>query len=109
MVLLRALCGGWHRPELAGWDDRRLLEAVRAELRLTLGIEAAPAFVPIVRWPRALPPYHLGPPGRVGRLGQRSPNHPRAFPGGNWYRGVALNDCTKQGEILAKQVIGYLS
>src|SRR3712207_7659290 len=33
-VLLRALCGGWHRPEVVGWDDARLLAAVRAELRL---------------------------------------------------------------------------
>src|SRR5262249_57938046 len=60
MVLLRAMCGGWHRPEMAGWDDARLLEAVRAELRLALGIEAAPSFIHVVRWPRAIPQYHLG-------------------------------------------------
>src|SRR5256886_4625677 len=33
MVLLRAMCGGWHRAEVAGWDDERLLRAVRAELQ----------------------------------------------------------------------------
>src|SRR5207249_9981803 len=42
LVLLRALCGGWNRAEVPGWSDERLLEAVRTELRLSLGIRAAP-------------------------------------------------------------------
>jgi protoporphyrinogen/coproporphyrinogen III oxidase len=108
MVLLRALCGGWHRAEIAGWDDARLLEAVRAELRLALGIEAGPSFVHLVRWPRAIPQYHLGHLERVARIEERTRRHPGLFLGGNSYRGVALNDCTEQGEVLAKQVIGYL-
>ncbi len=33
MVLLRAMCGGWHRAEMVGWDDERLLTAVRCELQ----------------------------------------------------------------------------
>src|SRR5205807_3902486 len=32
-VLLRALCGGWNRPEIVDWDDDRLLAAVRGEMR----------------------------------------------------------------------------
>src|SRR5262249_14637657 len=48
MVLLRVLCGGWHRPEIVGWDDDRLLAAVRAELRLALGIPAPPGVHPII-------------------------------------------------------------
>ena len=54
------MCGGWHRAEVVGWDDDRLLAAVRAELRLALGITAAPIFHHIVRWDRAIPQYHLG-------------------------------------------------
>src|SRR5207248_9393644 len=37
-VLLRTLCGGWHRGDVVGWDDARLLEALRAELRLAMKI-----------------------------------------------------------------------
>src|SRR5262249_9573217 len=57
-VLLRAMCGGWHRPEVVDWDDGRLLEAVRGELRSALGIAAEPAFHHVVRWDRAIPQYH---------------------------------------------------
>src|SRR5256885_12419665 len=48
MVLLRAICGGWHRADVVGWDDHRLFRAVRAHLELALGIRAEPAFRHIV-------------------------------------------------------------
>ncbi len=108
MVLLRALAGGWHRPEVVAWDDARLLAAVRAELRLALGITAPPGFVEIVRWEKAIPQYHLGHLDRVARIEERAARHPGLFLGGNSYRGVALNDCTEQAEVLAGRVARYL-
>src|SRR5207253_6022899 len=57
MVLLRAMCGGWHRPEVVDWDDARLLAAVRADLRAALGIAAEPTFHQVIRWDRAIPQY----------------------------------------------------
>ncbi len=107
-VLLRALAGGWHRPDVAGWDDARLLDATRAELRLAMGITAPPIFRHIVRWDRAIPQYHLGHLKRVAWIQQRVTQHPGLYLGGNAYLGVALNDCTEQGEVLAKLVGEYL-
>src|SRR5256885_14685359 len=52
-VLLRALAGGWHRPEVVDWDDARLLGAARAELRLALGVAAEPVFDHVRRRGRA--------------------------------------------------------
>src|SRR6185436_10266756 len=43
-VLLRAMCGGWHRADMVSWDDERLLQAVRGELQQAMGITAAPMF-----------------------------------------------------------------
>ncbi|HZT81198.1 MAG TPA: protoporphyrinogen oxidase, partial [Gemmataceae bacterium] len=103
-VLLRAMCGGWNRPEVAAWDDARLLEAVAADLRQALGITAAPVFHRIIRWERAIPQYHLGHLERVAWIGQRAARHPGLFLGGNGYRGVALNDCTEQAALLAGQL-----
>lgn len=108
LVLLRALCGGWHRAEVAGWSDDRLLAAVRAELKLAMGISAEPIFHHIVRWDRAIPQYHLGHLERVEWIEQRIGTHPGLFLGGNAYHGVALNDCTEQAEVLAAKVAGYL-
>ncbi len=108
VVLLRALCGGWQRPEVVDWDEPRLLEAVRGELRLALGITAAPIFHRIVRWDRAIPQYHLGHLERLARLEVRLRPHPGLLLGGNAYRGVALNDCTEQGSVLAGRLARYL-
>jgi oxygen-dependent protoporphyrinogen oxidase len=107
-VLLRALCGGWHRPEIVDWEDARLLEAVRLELRLAMGIEAAPVFDHIVRWDRAIPQYHLGHLERVADIEARVSRHPGLFLTGNAYHGVALNDCTEQADVLSGRVARYL-
>jgi oxygen-dependent protoporphyrinogen oxidase len=108
LVLLRAMCGGWHRPEVVDWDDARLFGAVRSELRLALGIDGEPVFRHLVRWDRAIPQYHVGHLERVARIEDRARAYPGLFLGGNAYRGVALNDCTEQGLVLARRVAGYL-
>jgi oxygen-dependent protoporphyrinogen oxidase len=108
-VLLRAMCGGWHRPEVVGWDDDRLLAAVRDDLRQAMGIVQPPIFHTIVRWDRAIPQYHLGHLERVARIEERAGRHPGLFLAGNAYHGVALNDCTEQAEILAQRVRDFFS
>src|SRR5207248_733689 len=109
MVLLRVMCGGWNRPEIVDWDEAQLLQAVRSELRLAMGIEAAPVFHHIVRWDRAIPQYHLGHLERVAWIEQRAGRYQGLFLGGNAYHGVALNDCTEQAEILARQISQFLT
>jgi oxygen-dependent protoporphyrinogen oxidase len=108
MVLWRALCGGWNRPEMFDWDDGRLVAAVRAELRIAQNVEAAPVFVHIVRWPRAIPQYVVGHLERVAWIEERVKKHRGLFLGGNAYHGVAMNDCTEQGELLANRIEEFL-
>jgi oxygen-dependent protoporphyrinogen oxidase len=109
LVLLRAMCGGWNRPDIVGWNDGRLLEAVRAELRLAMGITEAPIFHHIIRWDRAIPQYHLGHLERVAWIEERCTRYPGLFLGGNAYHGIAVNDCTFQAEVLAHRVSQYLN
>ncbi|MBM3993620.1 MAG: protoporphyrinogen oxidase [Planctomycetes bacterium] len=103
-VLVRAMAGGWNRPEIVDWDDDRLLTAVRAELRLAMGIESPPIFHKIIRWDRAIPQYQIGHLDRLSGIDARLATHPGLYLGGNAYRGVALNDCTEQGELLAARI-----
>jgi oxygen-dependent protoporphyrinogen oxidase len=107
-VLLRAMAGGWNRPAVVGWEDARLLEAARAELRLALGVRAAPVFHQIIRWDRAIPQYHVGHLQRVAVIEERAGRHPGLFLAGNAYHGVALNDCTEQAAILAGRIGRHL-
>jgi oxygen-dependent protoporphyrinogen oxidase len=103
-VLLRAMAGGWRRSDIVDWDDARLLQAMRAELKLAMHIDAEPVFHKIVRWDRAIPQYHLGHLARVADIDSRLAQHPGLFLGGNAYRGVSLNDCTEQADAIAQRV-----
>lgn len=107
-VLLRALCGGWQRPESMTWEDDRLSLVARRELRFALGIGRPPMFMHICRWDPAIPQYTLGHLQRVAEIEQRARRWPGLFLGGNAYHGVALNDCTEQAEHLARQVASFL-
>ena len=86
-----------------------MLEAVRAELKLAQGIEAAPLFHRIVRWDRAIPQYQLGHLERLAWIETRLNQHRGLFLGGNAYHGVALNDCTEQAEVLANRIACFLA
>jgi oxygen-dependent protoporphyrinogen oxidase len=107
-VLLRAMCGGWHRADVVGWDDEHLLRAMRAELQLAMGIAAEPIFHHITRWDRAIPQYHLGHLERVAAIERRAAQHPGLFVTGNAYHGVAMNDCTEHAAEVARNVARYL-
>jgi oxygen-dependent protoporphyrinogen oxidase len=108
LVLLRALCGGWNRPDILDWDEPRLLQAVRDELAQTMGVQGEPVFHQIVRWPRAIPQYHLGHLDRVAWIDKRCQQHAGLYLGGNAYRGVALNDCVEQSNLLAESLARHL-
>lgn len=104
MVLLRVIAGGWHRQDVVAWDDDQLLAAVRAQFRQALRIEAAPVFHHVVRWPKAIPQYHLGHLERVAQIEACVAQYPGLFVTGNAFHGVSLNDCTEQAEKVADRV-----
>jgi len=108
-VLLRAIAGGWHRRDIVDWDDARLLESVRLHYRQALGVEAGPVFHRIIRWPAAIPQYHLGHLQRVLRIEERVRMHPGLIITGNAFHGVALNDCTEQAALISQRVAARLA
>ena len=103
------MSGGWHRADILDWDDPRLLQALRAELKLAMNIAAQPIFHKIIRWDKAIPQYHLGHLQRVAGIQTRLCHHPGLFLGGNAYHGVALNDCTEQAEVIARRIQKFLT
>ena len=108
-VLLRAMSGGWNRADIVEWDDARLLQALRAELKLAMNISAEPIFHKIIRWDKAIPQYHLGHLERVAGIERQLALHPGLYLGGNSYRGVAVNDCTEQGGVIAERTFQYFT
>ncbi len=104
MTLWRVLCGGRSRPEMIDWSDERLLHAVKAELKVAMGVSDNPIFHRIIRWPKAIPQYALGHLERLKRIENHLSSHFGLYLGGNAFHGVGLNDCTEQAGILAERV-----
>lgn len=100
----RALVGGPKQASLLDLDDRALEKVVLAELKTVGGWEIAPEITKIIRWKRAIPQYTLGHAELVRKIEARVMKIPGLILGGSTFRGVAINDCVEQAEILADRV-----
>jgi len=103
-VLWRALCGGVKRADVALLPDDELTRKVHTEMIAAMGVLAPPSFTQIVRWPQAIPQYEVGHLTRIARIDTQLLQHRGLFLGGNSYRGVAMNDCCEQAEIIAERL-----
>lgn len=101
MALLRAFFGGG----LAGREDAELEAAARADLKIYLGITAAPLWTELRRWPRAMPHYAIGHLDRVAAIRQRVEATPGLALAGNAFSGVGIPDCIHTGEQAAESIV----
>jgi len=107
-VLLRAFVGGALQPATFELDDERMTEAVRRDLRDLLGVERAPLFTRVERWPRSMPQYHLGHLARVARVRASLRRLPALRLCGNAYEGAGVPDCIRGGEEAADELAASL-
>ncbi|MBI5016742.1 MAG: protoporphyrinogen oxidase [Deltaproteobacteria bacterium] len=107
-ALLTQIVGGARNPELLALADDELLRVVQDEMRVTLGIEARPAYAKVVRWRRAIPQYLVGHGERLRRIEGRVSALGGLFLGGNAYYGIGINDCTTHAAAVAPKVVTAL-
>ena len=79
-----------------------MTSAVRRDLKDLLGIEAAPLFSHVEKWPRSMAQYHLGHRERVGRIGARLGRLHTLELCGNAFEGAGVPDCVRGGEEAAR-------
>lgn len=103
-VLLTAFVGGARQPELALLEDAKLESLVRDDLAALLGVEGAPVFRRIIRWPRAIPQYNLGHGEIINKLEKLEAGHPGLHFVGNYRGGIAAGQCIRNGLRLAEQI-----
>jgi len=107
-ALLRVMIGGATDPGAVDLDDPALLSVVRADLRRTMGLSLAPAFVHIVRHWRGIPQYTTGHTARIERIEAALDAYPGLFLAGNAYHGVSINACVEAAQRVAARVAGHL-
>ncbi|MFZ0698642.1 MAG: FAD-dependent oxidoreductase [Thermoplasmata archaeon] len=83
----------------AEWSSR-----AREGLRVTMGIQAAPAYTMVFRHPRCLAWYSVGHAQRVGRVRQILRKWPRIELIGSSYDGVGIPDAIRSGRQAARRI-----
>ncbi|MDT5296641.1 MAG: protoporphyrinogen/coproporphyrinogen oxidase [Acidobacteriota bacterium] len=104
-ALLRAFVGGALQPDMFDLEQDSMVEAVRRDLRDLLGIEAAPLFAHVEKWPRSMAQYHLGHTARLARIASLLQHFPTLRLCGNAYDGAGLPDCIRGGESAAESLL----
>jgi len=108
-MLVRCYVGGVGREAILQLDDDQLVARVRAELSAISGITAAPAYVEVNRWWKAMPQYTLGHIDRLTQLEAALSRYPGLVVTGAGYRGVGIPDCIRDGALAAGRVMRFLS
>jgi oxygen-dependent protoporphyrinogen oxidase len=100
MVVLRCFLGGDAMP----LSDEAIVAAARAELRGIMGLEAAPVFHNIARWPNSMAQYAVGHEKRVARIEELVQGIPGLHLAGNAYHGIGIPDCVRMGQKAATNI-----
>ena len=108
-ALLRVMIGGAADPGAVQLDNGPLVTRVRADLERTMGLRIAPEFVRVVRHWRGIPQYTVGHAARLARVETALAEYPGLFLGGNSYRGVSVNACIEDGQLIAARVASHLA
>jgi protoporphyrinogen/coproporphyrinogen III oxidase len=99
-ALVRCFLGGTGDEQILSAPDEEVISIVRTELEQILKVSAAPDFVKIHRWRKAMAQYNVGHLERLARI--ESLQLPGVFLAGNGYRGIGVPDCVRSGQEAAE-------
>lgn len=108
-VLIRCYVGGVGREAILQLNDDQLIAKIRADLAALCGIKAAPMYVEVNRWWKAMPQYTIGHLDRLTQLDAALSRYGGLVLTGAGYRGVGIPDCIRDGAVAAEKVVRHLS
>ena len=103
--ILRLIIGGQRNPELVDQDRAGLIGNALDGVRMTMGVTKDPDVTYVKRWPRGIPSYAPGHIQRVKAIFDRMAEHRGLYLNSNAYRGIAMNDCVRNGRELAARIV----
>jgi oxygen-dependent protoporphyrinogen oxidase len=101
---LRVMIGGLRNPELALQDEAGLFATARRGLAQLMQLDAEPDVSFSCRWDRGIPNYPPGHLANVEAICALVDDHAGLYLGGNAYRGIAMNDCMRNGRELGERI-----
>ena len=103
-VFTRNMVGGWRNASSAALDEEVLEAVVLEMLEKAVGGRGRVHFRRCVRHPQAIPLYLVGHGKRLAAIEERLTRLPGIYLTGNAFRGVALNDCTREALRIARTI-----
>ncbi len=103
-VFTRNMVGGWRNDWAVSEEEDDLEGIVSDMLDRALGSRGKVRFRSCIRHPQAIPLYFLGHARRLEAIEDRLARFPGVYLTGNAYRGIALNDCTREALRVARRV-----
>ncbi len=107
--LATVMIGGAHDPAAVELGDAELTAIILSDLATTMGIEARPYFVRVIRHRLGIPQYTMGHSERLARIGSILEQHPGLWLSGNSYHGISVNACIEEAPEIAESVLGFLT
>ena len=104
--ILRCFIGGALSPEAIKRTDEELIGIACEESRRLVGLKGEPEFTRVIRWPNAMPQYHLGHLDRVAAIESATHKIAGLELAGNSYRGVGIPACIVSGFTAARRLLG---
>jgi oxygen-dependent protoporphyrinogen oxidase len=104
-VLLTSYLGGARAPQVADWDNERILDEVLRTLRPLMDIKSDPEMVRIDRHREALPLYHGAYQARMQAITNRLQYIPGLHLEANYRGGVSVRDRLARGHAVANQIL----
>ena len=103
-VFTRNMLGGWRNGQVLSCDDNELEEMVLGTFSKAMNRAGSVHFRRIVRHTRAIPLYEVGHETRLQKITEGLERFHGLYLTGNAYRGVSLNDCTREAGETAGRV-----
>jgi oxygen-dependent protoporphyrinogen oxidase len=104
-VLLSSYLGGARAPQVADWDDQRLVDESFRTLRPLMDLKSDPEMVRIDRHQEALPLYHGAYQARMQAITTRLQHIPGLHLEANYRGGVSVRDRLARGHAVANQIL----
>lgn len=84
-------------------------EHILKDLKQILGVEVAPNYMKIARWPNAIPQYTVNHENLKQEVMQSlRKDYPGIYIAGNGFGGFGINQCVEEANRVSKAVVEYM-
>ena len=101
--------GGSRNPALSERSEAELIEIALDELRSLMGTTGEPVLTAVKKWERASPQYNIGYEKVVAAIEDSQNNNDGFYVCSNFYKGISVGDCVKNGTATAENIVQFLS